>query len=55
MTYTQAKMMIMNPSAYSKKDVRMAAIHILGTIGASYEDVDIATILVLTTKQKDTI
>ncbi len=46
MTYTQAKLIIRNPAAYTKAEVRKAAIWILGTISARREDVDQATNLV---------
>ena len=46
MTYTQAKLVIWNPAAYPKADVRAAAVFILGTIGARREDVDQATNLI---------
>ncbi len=38
MNYTQAKLRIWNPDAYSKDEVRKAAVYIIGTIGARKED-----------------
>lgn len=40
MTYTQAKLIIWNNESYSKKEVREAAIFILGTLKAHKEDID---------------
>lgn len=43
MTYTQAKLIIWNPAAYSRDEVQKAAIWVLGKVGARREDVDQAT------------
>ena len=45
MTYTMAKMRIWNPDAYTAKEVREAAVFILGTMGAHQEDIDQASLL----------
>lgn len=39
MTYTQAKLIVHNPRAYSLKERSQAAVFILGTLGASHEDI----------------
>lgn len=46
MTYTQAKLIIWNPRAYSAERVLQAAIHVLGTLTARQEDVDQAINLI---------
>lgn len=43
--YSRDRMMIWNPDAYAKADVRAAAIRILGTMSARREDTDQATLL----------
>lgn len=43
MTYTQAKLIIWNPDAYTKSQVRGAAVWMLARIGARREDIDQAT------------
>jgi hypothetical protein len=40
MTYTQARMIVWNPDAYSVEQVRKAISFILGTLSARREDVD---------------
>ena len=45
MTYTTAKLRIWNPDAYPRKEVREAAVWILGTMSARREDIDQATLL----------
>ncbi len=46
MTYTQARMIIWNADAYTRIEVRQAAVYILGTMKAAREDVDQATLLI---------
>lgn len=40
MTYTQARMIVWNPDAYTVEQVRKAISFILGTLSARREDVD---------------
>lgn len=40
MTYTQAKLIVWNADAYTREQVRQAAVFVLGSLGASQEDVD---------------
>ena len=46
MTYTQAKLIIWNPRAYSRAEVRAAATWILSLFAAAREDVDQAISLI---------
>jgi hypothetical protein len=46
MTYTRAKMIIWNASAYTSKEVRAAAAFILGSMNARREDIDQASLVV---------
>jgi hypothetical protein len=45
MTYTQAKLIIWNSSAYPKTQVRAAAAFILGSIKAQREDIHQAALV----------
>lgn len=45
MNYTKAKLIIWNPDAYSRAQVKDAAIYILGTMCAASEDLDQASLL----------
>lgn len=46
MTYPRAKMIIWNPEAYNKAQVREAAIFILGSFAPAQEDLDQAANLI---------
>jgi hypothetical protein len=45
MTYTRAKLIIWNPEAYTKAQVRAAAVFILGTLNAQQEDIGQASLV----------
>ena len=46
MTYTRAKLIIWNASAYTSKEVRAAAAFILGSLSARREDLDQASLVI---------
>lgn len=52
MTYTQAKMIVWNHDSYGKDEIISAAVHILGTINASVEDIDQAMMVVISAEKQ---
>jgi len=46
MTYTKARMIIWNPDAYTAKQVREAAVWMLGCMNARREDLDQAALFI---------
>jgi len=47
MTYTRAKLIIWNPDAYTRAQVREAAVYILGALSARREDIDQAALVLV--------